>query len=158
MDDQDIFTQSFGLLGCHASQHKGLDTVVSWDLINMRRHALRAPAKSPVHQLVSSTQHQCEHVQQISFLHKRKKKRKKRETWTSTHIFCWESLLPVCSQSWGDVPSWNLSNYVSPEERAMNHPHSFWIPVKFCFLKDRNGTYLLLICYVFLDFKIHVFL
>lgn len=78
MDDQDIFTQSFGLLGCHASQHKGLDTVVSWDLINMRRHALRAPAKSPVHQLVSSTQHQCEYVQQISFLHKRKKKKEKK--------------------------------------------------------------------------------
>lgn len=44
--------------------------------------------------------------------------------------------LPVCSQPGGDVPSWNLSNYVAPEEGTVNHPHSLWVPVEFRFLSD----------------------
>lgn len=75
--------------------------------------------------MLSSNQHQREH------------KRQKEETYTCIH----PHLLPVCSQSWGDVPSWNLGDYVSPEEGAVNHPNSFWIPVKFCFLKDRKSKH-----------------
>lgn len=46
--------------------------------------------------------------------------------------------LPVCSQSGGYIPSWNLSNYVSPEEGPMDHPHGLWVPVEFRFLSDTH--------------------
>lgn len=60
-------TQGFGRCGCHASEHKGLDTVVPWELINMRRHAWRASAKSPVYLQVSPNLLVCQQVCTLNY-------------------------------------------------------------------------------------------
>lgn len=46
---------------------------------------------------------------------------------------------PVCCKLLADEPSWNLSHYVPPEERAMDHSYCLWIPVELSFLRGEQG-------------------